>query len=136
MCDHFGWTHIANENDLAGPTTRLANESTLTRLRRPRGCVGTACLQLGWLPHDLFPRFTTAAGWPAIQSTAAIHHLVGDGALGKGYESPAGTKPFRGHRQRLDRYDDVDFADYTKAMREMGLWLVDASPAYVSPHVF
>ena len=63
--DHFGWTHIVNENDLQTPTSRLANETTYTRLRRPRGCVDSACLQLGFLPHNVFPRFTDR-GWPDL----------------------------------------------------------------------
>ena len=41
------------------------------------------------------------------------------------YESPPGVKPFAGHRQRLDRYDENDFDSYVAAIRPMGLWLVD-----------
>ena len=36
-----------------------------------------------------------------------------------------GIRRFRGHRQRLDRYDDVDFADQRSTLQELGLWLQD-----------
>jgi hypothetical protein len=35
--------------------------------------------------------------------------------------------PFRGHRQRLDRYDATDFDAHRKMMRQLGLWLVGNS---------
>jgi hypothetical protein len=41
-----------------------------------------------------------------------------------------GVRPFRGHRQRLDRYDAVDFEDQAATLRQLGLWLVDQSPDY------
>ena len=55
-------------------------------------------------------------GWPEAAAIAAIHHMVGDNVTG--------VKPFRGHRQRLDRYDEIDFDDYRRVMQEIGLWLV------------
>ena len=51
---------------------------------------------------------------------------VGDGGVGKEFEQPDGVVPFRGHRQRLDRYDELDFDALEKVMRELGLW---------SPHI-
>lgn len=88
-----------------------------------RGCLGTDCLRLGFLPFDRFPRI---GAWPLLRSNAAIHHLVADGTLGAQYHNPEGVKPFHSHRQRLDRYDDSDFAEYAQTVRRMGLWLVDA----------
>ena len=39
--------------------------------------------------------------------------------------------PFRGHRQRLDRYDAQDFETFVGVMRQCGLWLYEASPDFV-----
>jgi hypothetical protein len=44
-----------------------------------------------------------------------------------------GVRAFRGHRQRQDRYEDTDFNDQVDTLRELGLWLVDASPDYRAP---
>ena len=43
-----------------------------------------------------------------------------------------GIRPFRGNRQRLDRYDETDFDDMVKTLREVGAWMVDATPDYVA----
>lgn len=110
IIDHFGWTHMFNENDLKAPTDRRANETTLFNVLRPRGCAASQpgeqtnrpCLRVGFLPHDVFPRITDQ-GWAALEPAAAIHHIAGDGSLGEGFSNPIGVKPFRGHRQRLDR---------------------------------
>ena len=133
VVDHFGWTHMVNENDLDTPTSVMSNESTRFNLHLPRHCSpgpsADGCLRVGFLPHNVFPRFTDR-GWPSLAPVAAIHHIVGDGGLGKGFDAPVGTKPFAGHRQRLDRYDDADFASYKAVMQDMGLWLVDKTPEY------
>ena len=41
------------------------------------------------------------------------------------YAHAFGALPFRGHRQRLDRYDEADFDSYVAVMRQCGLWLYD-----------
>lgn len=123
VIDHFGFTFLFAENDLQTPTDKLANGTTLFSLRRPRGCQDTACLRAGFFPHDQFPRF---GSWPLLKSTAFVYHIVGgDAALGTEHANPPGIKPSRGPRQRLDRYDEIDFDDYESAMRAMGLWMVD-----------
>ena len=67
----------------------------------------------------------------ALRPTATIHHLVGDGSLGEHYKTAFGSMPFRGHRQRLDRYDAQDFETFVGVMRQCGLWLYEASPDFV-----
>ena len=93
MVDHFGFTHIVNDNDLSAPTHRLANETTSFSLRHPRGCNASTCLRAGFLPFDRVPR---VGSWLEHRSTAVVHHIVEDGS-----PSAAGSKPFRGHRQRV-----------------------------------
>lgn len=117
VIDQMGWSFlVADTSDIKGaPTSQLANETTLTNLTR-------YSLTLGFLPFNVFPR---VGDWSLLRNSAAIHHLVADGSHGKQYEQPWGVLPFRGHRQRLDRYDDEDFAAYVKVMREVELWLVD-----------
>ena len=118
--DHFGLTYVLDQNDLRTPTSKIANETTIFTLRHPRSCEHPACLRAGFLPHDLFPRF---GSWPLLRNRAIIHHIVGgDAALGPQHAAPPGIKPARAPRQRLDRYDEIDFDTYEAAMREMGLW--------------
>ena len=49
-------------------------------------------------------------------SIASIHHLIGDGSLGEQYAHAFGALPFRGHRQRLDRYDETDYENLTPTL--------------------
>ena len=123
IVDQQGWSFIVADSRSSPHTSQLANETTLMTIER-HGCAPEACLRLGFLPYDQFPRI---GSWPALRSTAAIYHLVPDGSLGPQFEAPVGVKPFRGHRQRLDRYDEVDFDGFRDVMREMGLWLVDGA---------
>lgn len=121
VIDHFGFTFLWNDNDLAAPTTQVANEMTLLTLRHPTKCKPSECLRAGFLPHEQFPRignWSRKAG--GFEDVALIHHL-------------ADIRPHPGHRQRLDRYDEADFEGFETAMREAGLWLVDSSPDYRAP---
>ena len=139
VVDHFGFTFTFDRNALKSNTSRYANDTTTFRLEGwPKGCIGDgsgpagaerACFKAGFLPHHLFPR---SGSWPEWRDAGAlVHHITGgDAALGPQHAEPRGIKPFRGHRQRLDRYDEVDFDDYESIMREMGLWLVDGDPEY------
>ena len=139
VVDHFGFTFMFDRNTLAANanTSRYANDtSTFALSGWPRGCVAPAgCLQAGFLPHNLFPR---SGSWPHWRDAGAlVHHITGgDAALGPQHAEPPGLRRFRGHRQRLDRYDEVDFDDYERAMRELDLWLVDGNPEYrySAPH--
>jgi hypothetical protein len=94
VIDHYGFTFLFAENDLAQPTDKLANDTTSFNLRRPAGCKGSTCLRAGFFPHDQFPRF---GSWPHLRDGAIIHHIVGgDAALGPQHEHPVGIKPSRG----------------------------------------
>jgi len=118
VVDQMGWSFlVADNSDLPSRgmhTSQLANETTLTKLSRYG-------LTLAFLPFQSYPRI---GNWAELRSTAAIHHLTADGSLGPQYDKPWGVLPFRGHRQRLDRYDEIDFAEYVKVMRAVGLWRV------------
>ena len=89
----------------APKTSQLDNATSLFRLPKRK-------LLLGFLPYSLFPRI---GDWSALRGTAYIHHLIGDGSLGEQYAYAFGALPFRGHRQRLDRYDETDFETYVAA---------------------
>ena len=125
VVDQMGWSFlVADTSDLTDAyragrqkmTSQLDNSTTLTSMSR-------YSLQLAFLPYRDFPRI---GDWSQLRATAAIHHLVGDGSLGPQYEKPWGVLPFRGHRQRLDRYDESDFDAYVKVMKDVGLWLVES----------
>ena len=53
----------------------------------------------------------------------------GCGASGSAPCGAPGIRPFRGNRQRLNRYDDVDFDDYVRTLKEVGAWKLGASDA-------
>ena len=126
--DHFGFTHIVNDNDLSAPTHRLANETTSFNLRHPRGCNASTCLRAGFLPFDRVPR---VGSWLEHPSTAVVHHIVEDG-------SPSAHRARSlsvGTASRLDGYDEVDFDDYERALKSVStasidLWLVDENLQY------
>ena len=118
VVDQMGWSFlVADTSDLSPShaTGLLVNQSTLTRL-------GRYGLTLAFLPYHQFPR--VAHDWSALRSGGAmIHHLASDGSLGKEYEIAGGAvAPFRGHPQRLDRYDEADFAAFASALHRIGLW--------------
>ena len=115
VVDQMGWSFLVADTATSlqkSPTSQLANESTIATL-------GRYGLTLAFLPYNEFPRI---GGWDGLQSTARIYHLTADGSLGKQYDQPYGVVPFRGHRQRLDRYDEEDFDSHEKVMRTIGLW--------------
>ena len=120
--DALGWSFLAAaeaEREPPGaPKTSPFDNATTVFLLKKRG------LRLAFLPYDRFPR---VGSWSALQPTANIHHLIGDDAFDNG--KAFGSMPFRGHRQRLDRYDDTDFSTFVGVMRACGLWMYDASPA-------
>ena len=96
----------------------------------PRGshCKQTqSCLAVGFLPFGRFPR---QGDWAALKPGADVYHLTMNCMQEEAPCSVPGIRPFRGHRQRLDRYDATDFSDMSGTLRELGLWLVDADPDY------
>lgn len=125
IVDQYGWTHTLASLRLDAPqasratTGEFVNETTLGSLKR-RGCsrrVGSRCLRVGLLPYDEFPRH---GDWRGLSGTARIHHLTGDGCPIK---AGCGVRPFRGLRQRLNRYDDVDFTEMRATLQGIGAWV-------------
>ena len=126
VADALGWSFVVADaavelrptSEQPRPrTSPIANETTLATLREG--------LRFGFLPHDRFPRL---GSWAHHRSHGALlYHLVADGTLGAWYETSDGVVPFRGHRQRLDRYDAADFDAHRKMMQQLGLWLVGNS---------
>ena len=112
-------------------TSEFANETTYATLKRWR-CMreGERCLRVGFLPYNRFPRH---GSWPDLAPTADIHHMTLGCVQEKAPCAAAGVRPFRGNRQRLDQYEESDFADMVATLRSVGLWLVDATPEYVAP---
>ena len=112
-----------------GRSSPTANETTLATFH-PSGshCKQRGnCLRLGWLPYDRFPR---TGSWDGLQPSAAIYHLTHGCMQEAAPCSVPGSRPFRGHRQRQDRYEKVDFDDMRSTLRALGMWLVDATPSY------
>ncbi len=126
--DQYGLSFVLA--DTRGISTSLhANETSVGTLH-PRGshCARSGdCLQAGFLPYDRFPR---VGSWEALKATALVYHLTYGCVQESAPCSVPGIRPFRGHRQRLDRYEAVDFDDQVATLRGLGLWLVDASPDY------
>ncbi len=129
--DQYGLSFVlAGCAELAEARTAVdANETTVCTLH-PRGshCKKRgACLRVGYLPYDVYPR---QGDWAVLRGSAAVYHLTYACAQEEAPCAIPGVRPFRGHRQRLDRYDQVDFADMADTLRSLGLWLVDdAKPA-------
>ena len=70
---------------------------------------------------------------PEVKDTIHKHSLLYHMTYGCVQEqAPCGApgiRPFRGNRQRLDRYDDVDFADMRATLKSVGAWRVGESEA-------
>lgn len=92
---------------------------------------GSNCLRIGLLPYNLFPRH---GNWPALRQTALIYHMTLGCPQEKAPCFAPGIRPFRGNRQRLDRYDERDFDDMVNTLRGNGLWLVDENPDFHGSH--
>ena len=155
--DQYGWSFALAELRDTPRTSPLSNETTVGALH-PRGshCAKKpgGCLRGGFLPYDLFPR---TGDWASLKGASAVYHLTFACAQEEAPCSTPGVRPFRGHRQRLDRYEAIDFDDQVReevdactthacdahtlrcsmldtqvgTLRELGLWLVDAQPEYV-----
>ena len=133
--DQYGFSYALADVKLEGGTklkpsltSPTANLTTVGELQR-RGSAcrkhGT-CLRAGWLPFDQFPRSCEGGcDWAQLQGKAAVYHLTYNCLQEHAPCAAPGIRRFRGHRQRLDRYDDVDFADQRSTLQELGLWLQD-----------
>lgn len=129
--DQYGWSfELAELRDVQ--TRPDANDTTIGVLhpRRSHCAARGNCLLAGFLPYDRFPR---TGDWGALKAKADVYHLTFGCMQEEAPCSKPGVRPFRGHRQRLDRYDDVDFEDQTSTLRALHLWLVDQSPTYHVP---
>ena len=130
--DQYGWSFVLS--DLRGVQTRTDTNDTTIGTLHPRGshCAKSpaGCLRGGFLPFDRFPR---TGSWAALKAKADVYHLTFGCMQEEAPCSMPGVRAFRGHRQRQDRYEDTDFNDQVDTLRELGLWLVDASPDYRAP---
>lgn len=136
IADQYGWSLVLAESAVRPGTSVVANETTLATLKRWK-CMqkGEPCLRVGFLPYDRFPRH---GDWAALQRLVperapAVYHMTLTCVQEQAPCEKPGIRPFRGHRQRLDRYDDSDFTEMAATLKSVGAWLVDASPDYVAP---
>lgn len=135
IVDQYGFSFVIESSGVRPHTTEYTNQTTLGTIKR-WGCMkenegdGSGCLGVGFLPYDLFPRH---GRWPDLASRALVYHMTMGCVQEKSPCFSPGVRPFRGNRQRLDRYDETDFDDMVTTLRGIGAWLVDASPGYVSP---
>ena len=119
---------LSAQRGLPAPTTAFHNDTTVFTLH-PRGshCAAKGdCLRGGFLPYDMFPR---TGSWHALGGRAAVYHLTYGCMQEEAPCSRAAVRPFRGHRQRLDRYEATDFDDQVSTLRQLGLWLVSDAAA-------
>ena len=121
--DQYGLSFVLSGLRLDERTSPTSNETTTGVLHPPGShCAKRGgCLTAGFLPYDRFPR---TGPWAELQPKAEVYHLTYGCMQEEAPCSVAGVRPFRGHRQRLDRYDDVDFEDQAATLRQLGLWLV------------
>jgi len=128
IVDQYGWSFVLSESGVRTRTSEWANETTIGTIKRWR-CMqqGSTCLKVAFLPYDRFPRHVlpTHGKWSdGLQHTALIYHLTMGCVQEQAPCSIPGIRPFRGNRQRLDRYDETDFDDYVATLRSVGAWRV------------
>ena len=110
IVDQYGWSLVlASQLTLERTTSEFANDTVVGQLRRGNCVPRERCLRVGLLPYDAFPRHDRYGDWTALAPAAQVYHLPG---------------PSRGLRQRLNRYDEVDFEGMAGALRKAGAWLV------------
>jgi hypothetical protein len=123
--DQYGWSFMLAQ--ARGLKTTLKGNETAIGLIHPRGshCKRDgSCLRVGLLPYDLFPR---TGSWEALKARAHVYHLTYACIQEMAPCSTPGVRTFRGHRQRLDRYEQVDFDEQRSTMRQIGLWRLDGN---------
>ena len=116
--DEKAWGHL---DPTPHPTPHPTPTHTLSQVRPARHRLN---LLFPLTPPLLLPLIRSA-----LRGTAYIHHLIGDGSLGEQYAHAFGALPFRGHRQRLDRYDETDFETYVAA----SIFLLTPTPTPTAP---
>ena len=60
-----------------------------------------------------------------LDAKADVYHLTFNCAQEQAPCSVPDVRPFRGNRQRLNRYDETDFEDMRATLKGLGLWLAD-----------
>ena len=121
IVDQYGWSYVLSESGVRPATNERANETTVGTIKRWR-CMqqGGTCLKVGFLPYDRYPRH---GHWPSLAPTAYVYHMTVSCVQELAPCEAPGIRSFRGNRQRLDRYDDVDFADYVRTLKSIGAWI-------------
>ena len=122
IVDQYGWSFVLSESGVRPATSEFANETTVGVIKRWR-CMqqGGTCLRVGFLPYNRFPRH---GHWAGLAATADVYHMTIGCVQEKAPCSAPGIRPFRGNRQRLDRYDDGDFEDMASTLKSIGAWLL------------
>ena len=116
---------VLSESGVRVGTSEFANETTVGTIKRWK-CMqqGGNCLKVGFLPYDRFPRHGRYPGawYGGLDRTAVVYHMTLGCVQEKAPCFAPGIRPFRGNRQRLDRYDATDFDDYVSTLRSIGAW--------------
>ena len=122
--DQYGWSFVLSESGVRVGTSEFANETTVGTIKRWK-CMqtGGTCLKVGFLPYDRFPRH--GRWFQGLDQTALLYHMTYGCVQEQAPCGAPGIRPFRGNRQRLDRYDERDFGDVRDTLRSIGAWLVD-----------
>ena len=128
IVDQYGWSFVLSESGVRVRTSEFANETTVGTIKRWR-CMqqGGQCLKVGFLPYDRFPRHGRWFG--GLDTSALVYHMTIGCAQEQAPCVAPGIRPFRGNRQRLDRYDETDFDDYVRVLRKVGAWRVHSGEA-------
>lgn len=126
IVDQYGWSFVLSESGVRVGTSERANDTTVGTIKRWK-CMqqGGKCLKVAFMPYDKFPRHGRWSG--ALDATALTYHLTVACMQEQAPCGAPGIRPFRGNRQRLNRYDDVDFDDMVRTLKQVGAWRLGAS---------
>ena len=107
-------------------TSEMANDTTVGTIKRWK-CMqrGGVCLKVAFLPYERFPRH---GRWVhgGLEKTALLYHMTIGCMQEQAPCGAPGIRPFRGNRQRLNRYDETDFDDMRTVLKQVGAWRVGA----------
>ena len=125
--DQYGWAYVLSGSGVRPATSEYANETTTGTIKRWKCGQADKCLGVGFLPYDRFPRhLQPGARWVGgLDAKADVYHLTFNCAQEQAPCSVPDVRPFRGNRQRLNRYDETDFEDMRATLKGLGLWLAD-----------
>ena len=119
---------MLSESGVRVGTSEFANDTTVGTVKRWK-CMqsGDDCLNVAFLPYDRFPRHGRWVG--GLAERALVYHMTIGCMQEQAPCGAPGIRPFRGNRQRLDRYDDTDFDDMVRTLKGVGAWRVGAAEA-------